>query len=341
VKDTLKRLVTVYGPPGRESAVAGEITTLVKPHVDEVCTDSLGNVIATIGPMGVSDAAGGADGQAAPEVVMISAHMDQAGFIVTEIDGQGRLRFSPVGRCEPVSFVGVKVLSGGGTAGIVACDEGTDWKDLSPDRMHIDTGATGKDEALGLAAVGDVFCPVSELTELSPDGKTLVSPALDDRAGCAVLIETARRLTKTAGTVHFVFTVQGAVAPRGARPAAYALQPDLGLSVDVTPAGGSRGRSEVAVGKGPAVRVKDGGYVAPVAVRERLTRAAEAAGVPYQLEVLSSGGHAADAAAMQSARAGVPTGAIGLPARHVGTPTPALSLTDLEGTVRLLLEFLR
>jgi len=329
---TLRGLAAVQGPPGREAAVAREVAALIEPHVDCVQTDALGNVIATLGRAG-----GG-------ETVMVAAHLDQPAFIVTEVDKLGRLRVSPAGRMDPLSYIGCRVTSDRGTTGVVAADDGASWKELTPGKMHVDVGAAGREEALALAAVGDMFCPQGSLVEMGPAGTFLVSPALDDRAGCAVLVEAARRLEHPAGTVHFVFTVQGAVAPRGARPAAHVLEPDFGLSVDITPAGEAKGRSEVVLGKGPALRVKDAGYVAPAAARERLARAAQAAGVALQLEVLpsdgSAGDQAADAAAVQRTRTGVPAAAIGLPARHAGTPAAAVNLDDLEGTVRLLVSLL-
>jgi len=329
---TLRKLAAVQGPPGREEAVAREVAALIEPHVDEVRADALGNVIATLGRSGRG------------ETVMVAAHLDQPAFIVTEVDTRGRLRVSPVGRMEPLSYIGCRVTGGRGTPGVVAPDEGGSWKELTADKIHVDVGAADRDEALALTAVGDMFCPQGSLVEMGPAGTFVVSPALDDRAGCAVLVEAARRLEHPAATVHFVFTVQGAVAPRGARPAAHALEPDFGLSVDITPAGAAKGRSEVVLGKGPALRVKDAGYVAPPAVRERLARAAGAAGLPLQIEVLpsdgSGGDQAAEAAVVQRSRTGVPAGAIGLPARHAGTPALAVSLEDLEGTVRLLVSLL-
>jgi len=163
---------------------------------------------------------------------------------------------------------------------------------------------------------------------------------MDDRIGCAVLVETLRRLERTPHEVHFVFSVQEETTLSGARTAAYGIEPDMAIAVDVTGTGDTPESRPMAVelGKGPAVKVQDAGMIAHPAVREWLVRAAEAAGVPYQMEVLERG--TTDAAAMQLVRAGVPSGCLSIPCRYIHTPSEMVDGEDVEGAVRLLLHAL-
>jgi putative aminopeptidase FrvX len=171
-------------------------------------------------------------------------------------------------------------------------------------------------------------------------GRRRVAKAMDDRIGCAVLVETLRRLERTPHEVHFVFSVQEETTLSGARTAAYGIEPDMAIAVDVTGTGDTPESRPMAVelGKGPAVKVQDAGMIAHPTVREWLVRAAEAAGVPYQMEVLERG--TTDAAAMQLVRAGVPSGCLSIPCRYIHTPSEMVDGEDVEGAVRLLLHAL-
>ncbi|MCL6581765.1 MAG: M42 family peptidase, partial [Firmicutes bacterium] len=233
-----------------------------------------------------------------------------------------------------------RVVNREGAVGVVVAEDGLVPKDLAPGKLAIDLGVSGREAAEKLSAVGDVFCPAAGVVVL---GDLLSAPALDDRAGCAVLVETARRLAAAGcpNPVDLVFSVQGAIGPRGARPAAHGLGPALALVVDLAAAQGvGKGESRVEVGKGPALRVKEPGYVAPPRVRELLLETARAAGLPCQVEVAAPEAAVSDAGGVELAGNGVMTGVIGLPARLPRGLAPAISLADLESTVRLLVELL-
>jgi len=342
LKESLRRLVTVPGPSGRESEVGRVIADLIRPFVDEVRTDALGNVIATRGAAdsaAATAATSDAASPASPPRLMLSAHMDTASLIVTEVTQDGFARFALIGVYGAASLPGQAVTTPAGTVGVVGLDDGVDPKDIGPGKMHIAIGAADREAAKKLGvSPGEVFCLTRDLIDL---GDTVSSPALDNRAGCAVLIETARLLQEAdpapAAAVDFVFTVQGAIAPRGARPAAFALRPSLALAVDVTPARGpGKPKTQVELGQGPAIRAKDGSYVAPVAVREQLARAAAEAGIAWQVEVSSSEDDVSDAAAVEIAGAGTLTGVVGLPARQARTAAAVVSLADLLAAARLL-----
>jgi endoglucanase len=176
---------------------------------------------------------------------------------------------------------------------------------------------------------------------LFAQGTRLVAKAMDDRIGCAVLIETLRRLERTPHDVYFVFSVQEETTLSGARTSTYGIEPDLAIAVDVTGTGDTPECRPMAVelGKGPAVKVKDRGMIAHPAVRDLLVQRAQEADIPYQLEVLEYG--TTNAAAMQLVRAGVPSGCLSIPCRYIHTPSEMVDEEDVENSVRLLLEVLR
>lgn len=332
MKETLRALVAAYGPSGRESGVARRMAELIAPHVDEVTTDALGNVIATLRPgKGAGQSAGGAAHR-----VMLCAHMDQPGLVVTDITKEGLLRFSPAGALEAAALAGQRVVNDRGLEGVVGLEGPVEPKELSPAKMVIDVGAADREAARSFASTGDVFVPQADFLVF---GDRVSAPALDNRAGCAILIEVARRLRMVSGphVLHFVFSVQGAIAPRGARPAASGLEPTFALVLDGCPAkGNGRAASQPELGKGPAIRLKDSAYLVQPRVRELLAEAARDSGVTCQFEVSPWPEAQTDAAAIQTARAGVPVGVVVFPVRYARTPAETVSLGDLEGAAKLV-----
>jgi endoglucanase len=168
-------------------------------------------------------------------------------------------------------------------------------------------------------------------------GSRLIAKSMDDRIGCAVAIETMRRLNRqTPNEVYFVFTVQEEVGLRGARPAAYSISPDLAIALDVTTTGDmiKNGRMPVSLGGGAAIKIHDTGHVVPPAVRDWMIARAEADGIPYQLELITLG--TTDAAGIQTARAGVPSGCISIPCRFVHTTSETVDINDVKACASLL-----
>jgi putative aminopeptidase FrvX len=325
MKDTIKKLVEAYGPSGHEDQVRALIRAEIEGLADEVRVDALGNLIARKGQR----AEGGL-------TVMLSAHMDEIGVMVSYIDAKGFARFTPIGGVPPHTLIGSRVRFADGTIGVVHIEEGLRaWRDKSPDiqKMYIDTGATGRDAAP--IKVGDAACFVRPLDEA---GERLIAKSMDDRISCAVLVETLRQLGTTPHAVHFVFSVQEEVGLVGARTSAYGIDPDLGIAVDVTGTGDTPEATPMAVslGAGPAIKVMDSGMLAHPAVKELMVRRAEAAQLPFQLEVLRGG--TTDALVIQIARAGVPTGCLSIPCRHVHTTSEMVDLNDVQNAVKLLVE---
>jgi endoglucanase len=203
------------------------------------------------------------------------------------------------------------------------------------ENLYIDVGATSKADCP--VKVGDLAAFDRPFLDL---GSRLVSKAMDDRIACAVLIETLRQLETTPHEVAFVFSTQEEVGLRGATVAAYGLDPELGIAVDVTGSGDTpKGmRMEVGLGKGPAIKVRDGGMLSDPRVVRWMVATAEAAGLPYQMEVLEGG--TTDARAIQLARAGVLAGCLSIPTRYLHSPSEMVDYNDVQNAVRLMIALL-
>lgn len=268
---------------------------------------------------------------------MLAAHMDEIGIIATHIDESGFVRFTTIGGVLRHTCIGGRVRFLNDTQGVISYELLGDTNKLpSFGQMYIDVGATSRDDCP--IRVGDVaaFDRV-----FSTYGDRLVSKAMDDRIGVAVLIETLRKLKNSPNQVYFVFSVQEEVGLRGATTAAFGLDPDIGIAVDVTRSGDTpKGfKMDVSLGSGPAVKVRDSGMLSDPKVVNWMVNTAEKAKIPYQLEVLESG--TTDARAIQLTRAGVPAGCISIPCRYVHSPSEMVDYNDVQNAVLLLLALIK
>lgn len=326
MKELIRRLVESYGPSGAEEQVRDMIRSEVEPLVDEVRVDAMGSLIAHV--------EGHGDGQR----LLLDAHMDEIGVMVTYIDDDGFARFTNIGGVSSLTCIGSRVVFEDGRMGVIGVDQKRDNADKAPklDQLFIDVGATSKDDCP--IHVGD---PAVFVRPFLAQGSRLISKAMDDRIGCAVLVELLRRLNGTPHDLYVVFAVQEEVGLRGAQTSAYGIDPDMAIAVDVTGTGDTPESKPMAVklGQGPAVKVKDRGMIAHPRVRQLLVDRAEEAEIPYQLEVLERG--TTDAAAVQLVRAGVPAGCLSIPCRYVHSPSEMVDESDVENGVRLLLEVLQ
>lgn len=320
----IRQLVETYGPSGFEDQVRAIIQEQIGPYADEVSVDAMGNLIA--------HKAGDGTGLK----VMVAAHMDEIGVMVTHISEKGFLRFTNIGGVRPHTLMGARVLFADGTTGIVFSEKLDSSKEIHPLQKHfIDVGATGRDDCpveVG-AAAGFARSFVAR-------GAHYTAKSMDDRIGCAVVIETMKRLETTPHDVFFVFSVQEEVGTRGAETAANALAPDVGIAVDITLAGDSPGAPVIAVelGAGPAIKVKDSGMIAHAGLVRQMRRSAERAEIPYQLEVLERG--STDARSMQIAGAGCAAGCISIPCRYAHSQSETVAIEDVTNSVGLLVELL-
>jgi endoglucanase len=325
LNDLIGILTEAYGPSGSEARVREIISTEVLPFADSIRTDALGNLIA------VKKGTGGGAGS---KKVMLAAHMDEIGLMVTHVDEKGFLRFGGIGGIDPLTLLGGRVVFGNGTRGAIGSERrDSPTEAVSMEKLFIDVGAKDKATAERLVAIGDVCCFDRPCVAL---GERLVGKAMDDRIGCAVLVATLKGLLTTPHDVSFVFTVQEEVGLRGAITSAYGIAPDVAIALDVTLTGDTPEARTMAVGlgKGPAIKVKDRGMLAHAGLKSLLVGVARAQGIPYQLEVLEAG--TTDAMAMQMTREGVPAGVISIPTRYVHTPSEMVDLADVAHAVKLL-----
>lgn len=319
--ELLTTLTQTFGPSGYEAEIRAAIRRAVEPLADTISVDPLGTLVAR------------RQGNGTGRKILLAAHMDEIGVMVTHVDEKGFLRFTGIGGVFPLHCVGSRVRFANGTTGVIYVERQDDPNKVPTlNDLFIDTGATSRDDAP--VGVGE---PAVFVRPLEQQGRRLISKALDDRLGCYVLIETLRRLQASPHELYFAFTVQEEFSLSGARTTAFRIEPDLAIAVDVTGTGDTPKAlpMAVALGQGPAVKVQDGGMIAHPQVRERLIAAARRADLPYQLEVLRRG--TTDAAAIQLAGAGVPSGCLSIPTRYIHSPSEMADAGDVEKAVQLLL----
>lgn len=317
----IKGATEAFGPSGSEEPIREFIKSRVKDYVDEVKTDPLGNLICV------------KKGPAGGKKVLLDAHMDEIGLIVTHIDEKGFLRFSNVGGVNPYITLGERVYFANGTTGVVGIEKIDDPKEVKLEKLFIDIGARDKAEAESKVRVGDMAAFQRHAERM---GSRIVSKAMDDRIGCVVVMETLRRMKSPRHTIYAVFAVQEEVGLRGARVAAFGIEPDVGIAVDVTRTGDTpKGITmDVSLGKGAAIKVKDSSLICHPGLRRYLEKLAAERNIPYQLEVLEAGG--TDSGAIQMTKAGVPAAVISVPCRYIHSPSEVVDENDVEACINLL-----
>jgi endoglucanase len=335
----LEKLSNAFGVSGFEEEVREIIEKMVKPTVDEMCIDPLGNLIAT------------RTGRS-PRKLMLDAHMDEIGFMVSYIEENGFLRFAPLGgwdvRILPSHAMTIRTRSGTFIKGIIGTppphilSEQERERPYKLEELFIDLGACSRAdvEKLGIrigspAVIAYAF---ERLNEEVISGK-----AFDDRAGCAVLIQTLERLQDTSLDLTLVcnFAIGEETGLRGARTAAYQIGPDLALAVEGTVGADTPGvpapRQPAGLGKGPAITVADRTLTVSGRLVRFLEELAEEHSIPYQHKLPIYGG--TDAGAIQTSKGGVLAGAVSVPCRYIHSPFSLLRLDDFEKTVELVTQF--
>ncbi|HVO40528.1 MAG TPA: M20/M25/M40 family metallo-hydrolase [Spirochaetia bacterium] len=329
MKEIIRKLTECYGPSGHEEEVRALILSEVEKtgrssRALETKVDPLGSLIVR------RKGAGGG------RRVMLAAHMDEIGVVVTHVDQKGFLRFGSVGGVRLLPLAGGRVRFAGGVTGVIGLEKLEDnGKIPALDKFYIDVGAAGRDSCP--VKVGDVGCFSRPCEEM---GDRIVAKAMDDRIGCAVLLQVLKELGKTPHDISFVFTVQEEVGLRGAVTSGYGAEPEIALAVDVTLTGDTPECPPMAVelGAGPAIKIKDGGMLAHAGVKNWLFSCAAAAGIPFQREVLVAG--TTDASAIQTTRSGVPAGCVSIPTRYVHMPSEMVDFRDVQAAVKLIVSAL-
>jgi endoglucanase len=330
----LRELSEAVGVSGDEGDVRAILLDAVREHVDEVKVDALGNVLAFQRGTGRQRLG-----------VMLAAHMDEVGLMVAGHDNDGFLRVRAVGGIDARLLPGALLQVGPehipgviGVKPVHLLKEKEGQQAPKVDGLVVDVGARGKDEAKRLAPLGTYAAFATRFRELGP---TVTGKAFDDRVGCAVLVELLRG-ERFRCDIHAAFTVQEEVGLRGARVAAYAIEPDCAFALEGTIADDIPKDKDVSptteLGQGPAITVMDRSYIADRRLVQLLTTTAEALSIPYQIKQPGIGG--TDAGAIQPAREGVPSVTVAVPCRYIHGPSALMSLDDLENTTQLMRESL-
>jgi putative aminopeptidase FrvX len=331
----LHDLLTAVGPSGAEEPAARVWRDAAAPFA-AVHGDTLGTSFARVGNGGK------------PTLAVIG-HIDEIGLSITHIDGDGLLSFNTLGGFGADTLAGQRIViagRGGPVEGVVGVRtrsrrERADRTALRADDLHLDIGATSAEDAGARVATGDVGVWHGEPLEL-PNGR-IVSRALDNRLGAYAALEAARRLAEAASanaSIVAVASVQEEIGHDGARAAAFALEPDVALVLDVTWATDAPGESvkragKVELGSGAAITR---GPVANRLVSDLLVQAAEEDAIPHTIEVHTGATHT-DADDVHRSRGGVPTGVVSIPIRYMHTPCELGVLDDLESVIALVVAF--
>lgn len=320
VFELTKKLCQTFGPSGRESLIADVIKEEIKDFVDEIYIDNIGNLIA--------------HKKGDNKKVMVSAHMDSIGFVVSFIEDNGFLRFGNIGGLSVCDIINIPVVFKNGIKGVVSYREDKKISELRLSDMFIDIGAKNKEEALKLVKLGDFAVYANEhFTQ----NDIIVGPYMDNRISCAILIMAIKTASKTNNDVYYVFSAQEEVGLRGATVASYGINPDIGIAIDVTDTGDTPDKKDkmaVNLGEGPCVKIMDSSVICNSEIIELLKESAKKININTQDEVLRFGG--TDTGAMQRSRNGALSGAISIGTRYIHSPSEMVSIKDVEESVLLL-----
>ncbi|MGM9629687.1 M42 family metallopeptidase [Butyricicoccus sp.] len=323
--ETFRTLSTAFGPSGREHGIAEAITEIIADTVPRIGdwdhrTDAMNNLIYHRPGKG--------------KKVLLAAHMDSIGIVVTHIDDNGFARFAQVGGLMLGDLIDCRVRFANGTRGVISFEEKTEYKNLGFDNLFLDIGAKDKAQAEASIQVGD-FAVFDG--EPFAQGDIICGPYLDNRIGCLTLIAAMAQMEQTDCDLYVAFTAQEEVGLRGAQTAAFAVQPDYAIAVDVTDTGDMPERKypmAVRLGEGPAVKVMDRSVICDNDVKQALYRAAEQTGISVQREIMEFGG--TDTGVIQRTAGGVKAGAVSIPTRYIHSPNEMASISDIRNAAALI-----
>ena len=337
----LERLSNAFGPSGCEAEVRDIILDAIKDDIEEHRVDALGNLIALRKARGSST-------KGFPRRIMVAAHMDEVGLMITHIEKEGWLRFTRVGGVDARVLLAKAVVIGEkripGVIGIKPIhlmreDERTKMPRIED--LYIDMGSSDRSQAEKLVKVGDyaVFSTRFAAMKESPL-RAVKGKAFDDRVGCAVLAELLKQ--SYAFDLYATFTTQEEVGLRGAQVAAYAVEPDVAFALEGTVCDDMPKKRDVSpgtrMGQGPAITIMDRSVIVDKRLVKLLLQCADKLDIPHQFKQSVTGG--TDAGAIHLAREGIPAAVVSVPSRYIHSPVCMLSLSDLEHTVTLMTEAL-
>ncbi len=331
----LKTLSESSGVSGGEKEVRQFISHQVRPHVENVETDILGNLIVR------------KKGKKEGPVLMVASHMDEVGMMVAGFEKSGLIKFFKVGGIDDrvllskVVQIGPNKVPGVIGAKAIHLQKPEERKkSIKVEDLCIDIGAGSRDEAEKRVRLGDYITFSTRYEEIGDN--CAKGKALDNRVGCAVLIEILKR-EGYPYSFYGVFTVQEEVGMRGAGTAAYRIKPDLALAVEGTTAADVVEVKEeghvTTLGKGPALTIMDASVIAHRGMVSFLMKLAEEKGIPYQIRRFTGAG--TDAGRIALTRQGIPSAVVSVPCRYIHNPAGILNLKDVEYTVKLVEEFVK
>ena len=323
--ELIKQLCNTYGPAGREDRVRDIIKKEIKDYCQHIEVDRLGNLIARVSPK---------LRKKTNEKIMLCAHMDEIGLIVTHVDERGFCRFTSIGGVYPQRILYERVIFENDVVGVIGVESKPETpKPPRMDNMYIDIGARSKKQALEMVRIGDIAAFYQQAHIMN---NRLIGKALDDRLGCYCLIEVMKAVRKPLHELYFVFTVQEEVGCRGAETGAFSIGPKYTIAVDMTITGDTPGcpKMEMALGKGVAIKIKDYAFIAHPKIKDALIGHAKAAKKPYQLEILERG--TTDASVIQLVKEGVQSGVVSIPGRYIHSINEMCDLADVDGAIKVL-----
>ena len=331
----LKKLSEAFGVSGFEDEVRDLIADEIKEYIDEIKIDTMGNLVA-VKKSKVKN----------PLKVMISAHIDEIGFIVRYIDDKGFLRLDTIGGIYDPYYLARRVIVKGkkkikaiiGARTLQALSNDAKKKQAETEELFIDLGLP-VDEVRKLVEIGT---PVSACEECMKLGELVSGKAMDDRVGVYCMIEVLKKLKSSKFEIYFVASAQEELGLRGATTSAYEINPDIGIAIDVTHAGDVPDipphKYVVSLGKGVAIKIKDSGILSSPALVKTMRGIADKNKIPYQLEVLPKG--ATDGGALQRSRGGMNALTLSIPTRYVHSPVETCNCGDIQTAIDLLCNFL-
>ncbi len=324
MKELIRKFTQTAGPSGYESAVRNVIREELKSYASNIQVDTLGNLIVRVGEKNRNGLS-----------ILVAAHMDEIGVIVSHVEKNGLVRFSNIGTVFPRFLPGSRVVFLNGTRGVVNNEKPEDITKIPKfEKFFIDVGAASDKDCP--VKIGDLAVFEGEFADY---GLNIVSKALDNRAACALLIETIKQIKTTPHELIFVFSTQEEVGSRGALTAAFGIEADLGFALDVTPASHILGtKMQCDLGKGPAIKVRDVNFISDPGVVNWMIDGAKKIRVPYQLEILDVG--STDARSIQMTRSGIASGALSIPCRYVHSPSEMINMNDYQNMIALMVRLL-
>ncbi|WP_109832706.1 M42 family metallopeptidase [Reichenbachiella versicolor] len=328
--ELLKKICEAPGAPGFENAIRNLVIEEIKDHVDSYSVDNMGNVIAV--KKGKTD-----------KKVMVAAHMDEIGFIVSHIDDKGFIRFQTLGGFDPKTFTAQRVIIHG-KEDVMGVMSSKPIHIMSPEERNkvakkedyfIDLGMS-KEDVEKLVSIGD---PITRERELIEMGNCVNCKSIDNRVSVFILVEALKKIKSPAHDVYAVFSVQEEVGLRGAEVAAHSINPDFGIALDTTIAydlpGAQPHEYVTELGKGTAIKILDAMTICDQRMVRFLRKTANEAKIPWQNEILVAGG--TDTAGLQrKGKNGSISGAISIPTRHLHQVIEMADKDDINGSTDLL-----